>query len=210
MKLFSGLMSILIMSASIAHAQESQARAGYYDNVLAAIQNSTWKGTFNSVAGLTACYGTLDVKFFPMQTEPFSGGVPTVSYRHHVQYSPLNPFFVICQTIGKALSEVDVGSCGANFPRKPTMENGRNVMVPFRTIIPKNGGSRAVISTPYCYRETGPDGKSHSAVDRLEFEVKRLEFTDIRMRDAMKMTIRVDAEGLPLMILNYDLKRVGQ
>lgn len=203
-------MSILILSASVSHAQESRPHSGNYNNLLAVLQNSNWKGTFNSVAGLTACYGTLDVKFFPMQAEPFSNGVPTVSYRHHVQYSPLNPFFVICQTLGKALSEVDVGSCDGIFPKKPTIENGQNVMVPFRTIIPRNGGSRAVISTPYCYRATGPDGKWRSAVDRVEFEVQRLEFTDNNKRDAMKMTIRVDAEGFPLMVLNYDLKRVGQ
>jgi hypothetical protein len=209
MKLFWGLMSLLILSASVSHAQESQPRAGYYNDFLAAIQNSDWKGTFFTVAGPAACYGTLDVKFFAMQAEPFSNGVPTVSYRHHAQFSPLNPFFVFCQTLGKALSSVDVGSCDGIFPKKPAIENGQNVMVPFRTIIPRDSGARVVLSTPYCFPENGGDGTLHAKVGRMEYQVTQLEFTDDLKRNAMKMRLIIDAVGLPVMVANYNLERVG-
>jgi hypothetical protein len=202
-------MLVLILGASVSHAQEPQPRSGDYNDFLAAIQNSNWRGTFFTVAGPAACYGTLEVKFFPMQAEPFSDGVPTVSYRHHAEFSPLNPFFVFCQTLGRALSSVDVGSCDDIFPKKPAIENGRNVMVPFRTIIPRDGGARVVISTPYCVFEKGNDGTLHETVDRIEFQVTQLEFTD-PLRNAMKMRLIVDAGGLPLMIANYDLERVSQ
>jgi hypothetical protein len=206
MKLFAGLMSVLILSASVAYAEDTSPRGRYYDRALATIQNSNWSGTFVSVGPAVAtCYGTVTAKFFPLQTEPFSGGVKTVSYRHQVQYSLANPFFVFCQTIGKSLSAVNIGDCDTNFPRKPSTENGQKVMVPVRTIIPRDGGKRAVISSPSCVYVNG-----HYAIERLEFEVTRLEFTDERKRDAMKMTIHVNAAGIPAIILNYDMKRVGR
>jgi hypothetical protein len=201
MKLVTGLMSVLILSVSVSHA-ESQSRSGPYNHALSVIQNSSWSGTFQSVGpGPTTCYGSLTVKFFPLQTEPFSGGVQTVSYRHHVQFSPVNPFFPFCQTIGKSMSVVNLGNCDGNGPKKRTIENGQKVMVPVRTIIPKNGGTRAVISTPSCVS----DGQGRYTLQRLEFEVQRLEFTDDRKRDAMKIAI-----GLPLIVVTYDLKRVGR
>ena len=206
MKLFAGLMVALIMSPAGAHAQDAQPRGGYYDRALATIQNSSWSGTFITVGpGPSTCYGSVTARFFPLQAESFSGGVKTVSYRHQVQYSMANPFYLICETIGRSLSAVNVGDCDTSFPRKSTTENGHKVMVPVRTIIPKDGGSRAVISSPACVQKGGK-----YAIERLEFEVKSLEFTDERKRDAMKMTIHVNAAGIPAIILTYDIKRVGR
>jgi hypothetical protein len=204
------LISVLIFSASVAHSQGSPPLSGYYYDFLAAIQSSNWRGTFSSTAGLTSCDGTLSVRFFKMQVEPFSNGVPTVSYRHHAQYSPANPFFLLCQTVGKSLSVVDVGSCGGSFPKKPTTENGRNVMVPFRTIIPKNGGARVVISAPYCVEERSADGTLHNKIVRIEYPVTQLEFADDRKRNAIKMKLLIDAPGLPTISAGYDLQRVGR
>ena len=202
MKLFAGLMFVLIWSVALSHAQETQARSGPFNHALSVIQNSNWRGTFQSVGpGPTTCYGSLTVKFFPLKTEPFSRGVQTVSYRHHTQFSPLNPFFPFCQTMGKSMSVVDLGNCDRNGLKKPTVENDQKVMVPVRTIIPKNGGARAVISTPSCVS----DGQGRYTIERSEFEVQQLEFTDDRKRDAMKITIR-----LPGIVVTYDLKRVGR
>jgi hypothetical protein len=209
MRLLSGLASVLILCASVSVAQEARPRAGNYYDFLAAIQNSSWRGTFSSTAGLTSCDGTLSVRFFKMQVEPFSNGVPTVSYRHHAQYSPANPFFLLCQTVGKSLSVVDAGSCGGRFPTKPTTENGRNVRVPVRTIVPKNGGTHVVISAPYCIEERSADGTLHSKIVRVEYPVTQLEFADGE-RNTMKMQLVIDAPGLPAINAGYDLKRVGR
>lgn len=206
MKLFAGLMSVLILGVSVSHAQDAQPRGGHFDRALAVIQNSSWSGTFITVGpGVSTCYGTVTARFFPLQAESFSGGVKTVSYRHQVRYSLANPFFIFCETIGRSLSAVNVGDCDRSFPKKSTTENGQKVLVPVRTIIPKDGGTRAVISSPACVQRGGK-----YAIERLEFEVKSLEFTDERKRDAMKMTIHVNAAGLPAIILNYDMKRVGR
>jgi hypothetical protein len=202
MILLAGLISVLLWSGSPSHAQESQARSGLFNHALSVIQNSNWRGTFQSVGpGPTTCYGSLTVRFFPLKTEPFSGGVQTVSYRHHTQFSPLNPFFPFCQTIGASMSVVDLSNCERNAAKKATVENGRNVMVPVRTIIPRNGGTRAVISSPSCVSS----GQGGYRLERSEYEVQRLEFTDDRKRDAMKITI-----GLPGVVVTYDLKRVGR
>lgn len=99
------------------------------------------------------------------------------------------------------MSVVDVGNCDRSFLKKTTVENGQKVMVPVRTIIPKNGGTSAVISTPSCVS----DGSGRYTVQRVEYELQRLEFTDDRRRDAMKITI-----GLPGIVVSYDLKRVGR
>ena len=202
MKLIAGLISVLIWSVSASQAQETRARSGPFNHALSVIQNSNWSGTFQSVGpGPTTCHGSLTVRFFPLKTEPFSGGVQTVSYRHHTQFSPTNPFFPFCQTIGKSMSVVDLGNCDRTGLKMPTVENGQKVKVPVRTIIPKNGGTRAVISTPSCVS----DGQGRHRIERSEFEVQRLEFTDDRKRDAMKITI-----GLPGILVTYDLKRVGR
>ena len=200
MKLFAGLLSVLILSASVSEAQESK-RSGHFTHALSVIQNSNWSGTFQSVGpGPTTCYGSLTVKFFPLKTEPFSGGVQTVSYRHDTQFSAANPFFPFCQIIGKSMSVVDLGNCDKSGPKKATIENGRKVMVPVRTIVPKSGGTRAVISTPSCVA----DGQGRYAIERAEFDVQ-IEFTDERKRDAM--TVRI---SLPLISVTYNLKRVGR
>ena len=201
MKLFAGVMSALIC-VSVSHAQETQSRSGYYNHALSVIQNSNWNGTFHSVGpGPAVCHGSLVVRFFSLQKESFSGGVPALSYRHNAQFSPANPFFPFCQAIGKSMSVVDVGNCDKSSLKKQTTENGQKVMVPVRTIIPKNGGTRAVISTPSCIS----DGQGRFTIQRLEYELQRLEFTDDRKRDAMKITI-----GLPGIVISYDLKRAGR
>jgi hypothetical protein len=201
MKRLAVLISVLLCSPSISHAQQSQARSGPFNHALSVIQNSNWSGTFQSVGpGPTACHGSLTVRFFPLKTEPFSGGVQTVSYRHHTQFSPLNPFFPFCQTFGKSMSVVDLGNCDRSGLKKAAIENGQKVMVPVRTIIPKNGGTGAIISSPSCVS----DGRGGYTIQRAEFEVQRLEFTDDRRRNAMKITI-----GLPGIVVTYDLKRVG-
>lgn len=200
MKLFAGLVSVLLWSVSVSHAQETQARSGPINHALSVIQNSNWSGTFHSVGpGPSICHGSLTVRFFPLKTEAFSAGVQTVSYRHNAQFSVLTPFFAFCQTIGKGMSVVDLGNCTGSL--KATVEDGRRVMVPVRTIIPKNGGASAVISTPSCVS----DGREGYRIERAEFPVTQLEFTDGRKRDAMKITI-----GLPGIVVTYDLKRVNR
>ncbi|HEX2511074.1 MAG TPA: hypothetical protein VHK44_00580 [Xanthobacteraceae bacterium] len=200
MKLFAGLLSVLILNASVSEAQESK-RSGHFTHALSVIQNSNWSGTFQSVGpGPTACSGSLTVKFFPFKTEPFSGGVQTVSYRHETQFSAANPFFPFCQIIGKSMSVVDLGNCDKSGLKKATVENGRKVMVPVRTIVPKSGGTRAVISSPTCVA----DGQGRYSIQRLEYDVQ-LEFTDERKRDAM--TVRISLPGISV---TYNLKRVGR
>jgi hypothetical protein len=200
MKLFAGLLSVLIWSVSASHAQEIQLRSGPFNHALSVIQNSNWSGTFHSVGpGPSICHGSLTVRFFPLKTEAFSGGVQTVSYRHNAQFSPLTPFFAFCQTIGKGMSVVDLSNCEGS--RKAAVEDGRRVMVPVRTIIPKNGGTSAVISTPSCVS----DGRGGYRIQRTEFPVTQLEFTDARKRDAMRISI-----SLPGISVTYDLNRVGR
>lgn len=202
MKLFAGLISVLIWSVSVSQAQETQSRAGFYNHALSVIQNSNWSGTFHSVGpGPTTCYGSLTVRFFSLQKESFSGGVQTLSYRHNAQFSPANPFLPFCQTIGKSMSVVDVGNCDRNFLKKATIENGQKLMVPVRTITPKNGGTSAVISTPSCVS----DGQGSYWIQRAEFPVTQLEFTDARRRDAMRISI-----SLPGISVTYDLNRAGR
>ncbi|HET7681784.1 MAG TPA: hypothetical protein VFK79_16810 [Xanthobacteraceae bacterium] len=202
MKLFAGLVFVLIWSVAVSQAQDTRSRSGYYNHALSVIQNSNWRGTFHSVGpGPAICSGSLTVRFFSLQKESFSGGAQTLSYRHNAQFSPANPFFPFCQSIGKSMSVVDVGNCDRSFLKKTTVENGQKVMVPVRTIIPKNGGTSAVISTPSCVS----DGSGRYTVQRVEYELQRLEFTDDRRRDAMKITI-----GLPGIVVSYDLKRVGR
>jgi hypothetical protein len=131
-----------------------------FPQLLNSIQNSNWVGQFSLKAlGWVDCEGPIVVKFFPEQIESFSDGIPTVSYRHDADFSKnLNP---LCQLIGKAASVVDVGQCGANFPMKYNPDEKK--MVPFRTIIPRDGGANAFVSSPSC----GSDGKVH----RQEFQM---------------------------------------
>lgn len=192
MKLFAGLISVLILSVSGAQAQ------GSLNQALSVIQNSSWSGTFSSVGpGPTICHGSLTVRFFPLKAESFSGAAQTVSYRHNATFSAATPFFPFCQTIGKGMSVVDLGKCSGS--RKAAVENGRKVMVPVRTIIARNSG--AVVSTPACVA----DGQGGYRIQRAEYPVTRLEFTDARKRDALKISI-----SLPGISITYDLKRVGR
>lgn len=199
-KLFSALMSILILSVSVSHAQDSRPRSGHFNQALSVIQNSNWSGTFLSVGpGPAICHGSLTIRFFHLKTESYSGGAQTVSYRHNATFSPATPFFLFCQTIGKGMSVVDLGNCSGS--QKATVENGRKVMVPVRTIITKNGGTDAVISTPSCVS----DGQGSYKIQRAEHPVTQLEFTDARKRDAVRISI-----ALPGISVTYDLKRAGR
>lgn len=194
MKLFAGLIFVLILSVSGVQAQ------GSFNQALSIIQNSSWSGTFHSVGpGPTVCHGAMTVRFFPLKSESYSGGAQTVSYRHNATFSAATPFFPFCQTIGKGMSVVDLGNCSGS--RMGAVENGQKVMVPVRTIIPKNGGTSAVISTPSCVS----DGQGRFTIQRAEFPVTQLEFTDARKRDALKISI-----SLPGISVTYDLKRVGR
>ncbi len=200
MKLFAGLLSVLILSASVPRLRRASAPGiSLTPYPLFKIQIGAARSSPVG-PGPTTCYGSLTVKFFPLKTEPFSGGVQTVSYRHDTQFSAANPFFPFCQTIGKSMSVVDLGNCDKSGLKKATVEKGRKVMVPVRTIVPKSGGTRAVISTPSCVA----DGQGRYSIQRLEFEVQ-LEFTDERKRDAM--TVRI---SLPATSITYNLKRVGR
>jgi hypothetical protein len=192
MKLFASVMSVLILSVSASQAQD-------FNQALSIIQNSSWSGTFHSVGpGPAICHGSLTVRFFPLKSESFSGGAQTVSYRHNATFSAATPFFPFCQTIGKGMSVVDLGNCSGS--RQATVEGGQKVMVPVRTIIAKNGGASAVVSTPACVA----DGQGYR-IQRAEYPVTQLEFTDARKRDALRISI-----SLPGISVTYDLKRAGR
>jgi hypothetical protein len=195
-----GLACLLMLGA--AQAQEQRARAhGGYNGVLAVLQNSSWRGTFTSgPGGVPTCYGSIDVHFFPMHSEPFAGGAQTVSYRHQAHFSPATPFVAFCGTIGAAMSNVDVSGCEKLALQKQTVENGRKVTVPVRTLIARNGGSSLVVSTPTCVNENG-----HPAIKRMEFSVQQIEFTDPQKRNALTMTLSLGA-----VVSHYDLQRVGR
>lgn len=193
-----GLACLLIVDA--AQAQEQRARThGGNSDVLATLQNSTWRGSFTSgPGGVPTCYGSIDVHFFPMHTEPFAGGAQTVSYRHKAHFSAATPFVAFCGTIGAAMSNVDVSGCEKLALQKQTVENGQKVAVPVRTLIARNGG--LVVSTPTCVNENG-----HPAIKRMEFSVRQIEFTDPQKRNALTMTLSLGA-----VVSHYDLQRVGR
>ena len=194
MKLFAGLIAVLILSVSNAQAQ------GPINQALSVLQNSSWSGTFSSVGpGPAICHGSLTVRFFPLKSESFSGGAQTVSYRHNATFSPATPFFPFCQTIGKGMSVVDLGNCSGS--RMATVEGGQKVMVPVRTIIAKNGGTSAVVSTPACVA----DGQGGYRIQRAEYPVTQLEFTDASKRDAVRISISLSGISI-----TYDLKRAGR
>jgi hypothetical protein len=139
-----------------------------FESVLRRIQNTHWKGQFrvNAFGGAIDCRGPLDVASFPMQIENFSNGVPTVSYRHHADFSQTPPGF--CRDLAGSLSPVAVGQCGPNFPMKYSQREGKRV--PFRTIIPRDGGRTAVVSSPSCDPSLN--------VTRQELNLARLELSD--------------------------------
>ena len=185
---------------AFASVQAQVARAANYNDVLAALQNSSWTGSFTSgPAGAPTCYGSIDVRFFPMRTEAFAGGARTVSYRHQAHFSALTPFVAFCGTIGAAMSSVNISGCEQVATRMQTVENGKRVAVPVRTLIARNGGSSLVVSTPTCVNENG-----HPAIKRMEFPVTRIDFTDPQRRN-LTMTLSLGA-----VVSHYELHRAGR
>jgi hypothetical protein len=177
-----------------------QAHAENYNAVLAALQSSNWHGSFTSgPAGAPTCYGSIDVRFFPMRKERFAGGAQTVSYRHVAHFSALTPFMPFCETIGTSMSAVNVVGCEKSAPMAKTVENGHSVTVPVRTLIARDGGANLVVSTPTCVQENGKP-----VIKRLEFSVRNIEFTDPQKR-SLRMTL-----GLGAIVSNYQLQRVGK
>ena len=184
---------VLVATASVSRAQN-------FNQALAAIQNSSWSGTFSSVGpGPVICNGSLTVRFFPLSKESFAGGVQTLSYRHNTTFSAATPFFPFCQAIGKGMSVVNLDNCSGS--RKAAVEGGKKVMVPVRTIIPKNGGANAVISSPTCVS----DGRGGYRIERSEFPITQLEFTDAGKRDAVRLSIALSGISI-----TYNLKRAGR
>lgn len=192
----SKIAALFLVAAALATSQ--QARAENYDAVLAALQNSTWHGSFTSgPAGVPTCHGSIDVRFFAMRKEPFAYGAQTVSYRHQAHFSLATPFAPVCETLGASMSAVNVAGCEKLALTKRTVEGGHTVSVPVRTLIARNGG--LVVSTPTCVEENG-----RGAIKRTEFPVTTLEFTDTQKR-SLRLTL-----GLGTIVSNYQLKRVGR
>jgi hypothetical protein len=192
------LAALFILLATFAATAPAQAQN--FNAVLAAIQNSSWQGSFTSgPAGLPTCHGSIDVHFFGMRKEAFSGGAETVSYRHRATFSPLTPFMPFCETLGTSLSAVDVSGCEKLALKRQTVENGRRVTVPVRTLIARNGGRSLVVSTPACVNQNG-----RGVIKRLEFTVTNLEFTDAHKR-SLTLTL-----ALGSLVSNYRLERVGR
>ena len=181
-------------------ASVQQARAENYNTVLAALQNSNWHGSFTSgPAGVPTCHGSIDVHFFPMRKERFAGGAQTVSYRHQAHFSLATPFAPVCETLGASMSAVNVAGCEKLALTKKTVEGGRTVSVPVRTLIARDGGASLVVSTPTCVEENG-----RAAIKRLEFAVRQIEFTDPQKR-SLRLTLALGA-----IFSNYELRRVGK
>ena len=174
------------------------ARAENYNVDLAALQNSTWHGSFTSgPAGVPTCHGSIDVRFFGMRKEPFARGAQTVSYRHQAHFSLATPFAPVCETLGASMSAVNVAGCEKLALTKRTVEGGRTVAVPVRTLIARAGG--LVVSTPTCVEENG-----RGVIKRMEFPVRTFEFTDPQKR-SLRLTL-----GLGAIVSTYQLQRVGR
>ncbi len=191
MKFLAAAISFFILSVSGSQAQN-------FNQALSILQNSSWTGTFSSIGpGPAICNGSLTVRFFSLGKESFGGGAQTLSYRHNANFSPATPFFPFCAAIGKGMSVVDLGNCSGG--RKASVEGGKKVMVPVRTIIAKGGG--AVVSSPTCVA----DGRGGHRIQRSEFPITHLEFTDAGKRNAVRISI-----SLPGISITYDLKRAGR
>jgi hypothetical protein len=161
------LMMIVAMLAIVpaAHAEQEN-----FSVVLAKISDTHWHGDFKAVAKIgplnapvVSCTGPLVVKFFKGNDTDIPGEAPTVSYRHDANFN--HNLNLLCETIGKNFSVVDVGNC-TDFPKKWSDEE--QMSVPFRTLIPRNGGNSAVVSSPSC---------SHGVVSRQELDLKRAELS---------------------------------
>jgi hypothetical protein len=145
------LLLIMTLVHSVAAFSQNSPQQENFNIVLAKIQDSMWKGQFwiKGFGPLTNCSGPIQVEFFPLTTEDFSDGIQTVSYRHHADFSNnVNPF---CKYIASRLSPVDVGPCEDIFPMKYDKYENQNV--PFRTIIPRQEGLTAVVSSPSCNKQ---------------------------------------------------------
>lgn len=122
--------------------------SGQQDNfttTMGEIDGSYWSGHW-TVKNIPGCSGRLKILFFPMQKERFSGKNPTMSYRH---YADVSQNLLGCKAAVGHFSPVNVGNCHAVFPSKRSpLEGDKNV--PVRTIISKDGGKMAVISSPSC------------------------------------------------------------
>lgn len=191
-----------LVAALFALTTALPAQAQNYNAVLAALQNSSWQGSFTSgPGGIPTCHGSIDVRFFGMRKEAFSKGAETVSYRHQATFSPLTPFMPFCETVGTSLSSVNVAGCGKLALTKQTVEGGRKVSVPVRTLIARDGGKRLVVSSPVCVEQNG-----RGVIKRVEFAVRSLEFTDAARR-SLNLTLALDSLGV---VSNYHLERVGR
>jgi len=106
------------------------------------------------------CGGPIEVKFYNDQGGVFADQAPTISYRHHADFSAdLNP---LCRVVGPMMSEVDVGSC-ATFPKR--FDQDENQWVPFRTLVSLQGGNSAVVNSPSC--DNGQVVRKSLRLDRL-------------------------------------------
>jgi hypothetical protein len=204
-----GLSLVVLKFSASAWAQQEN-----FTSTLARIQSSYWTGQW-TVSGIPFCSGPLKIMFFPMRKESFAGGDPTVSYRHFADVSQ-TPFF--CEKPVGHFSPVDFGECGDYFPAKRSPLEG-DKRVPFRTIISKNGGRRAVISSPSCRNgrverrtpnleelELSPDGntllvtirlreeRSHFVLAEFTYELHRVK--SVRFRDHGRTRIGVDNDGV--------------
>jgi hypothetical protein len=178
--LFVALLFALFVASLSAGAQQENV-----PSVSKRIQRTYWKGEFRGEAfgGLVECAGPIDVWFFKMKPESFSQGVSTISYRHKVDASNSS---WLCQALVGALSPISMDECEPDFPKKKAPREG-NRLVPYRTIIPVEGGNSAVISAPSC------DHFTHQVRHDVAARLARLEFSP----DEQTLQVTIQPEGLP-------------
>ncbi len=167
----------MIISNSVTALSRPLTQQENFNTVLSKMQDSMWTGKFwvKGFGPLTNCTGPIQVEFFPLTVEEFSNGIPTVSYRHHADFSKnRNP---ICKYVA-SLSPVNVGQCDDIFPMKYDKYENKNV--PFRTIIPQEDGSSAVVSSPAC-------NKKNHVVNRQELKLAKAILSD----DEKKLEIEI-------------------
>jgi hypothetical protein len=188
------LLAVFVLGAcSGQHVQAEDNNA-----VLAALQNSSWHGSFTSgPAGVPTCHGSIDVRFFGMRKEPFARGAQTVSYQHHAYFSLATPFAPICGSLGASMSAVNVAGCEKLALTKKTVEGGHSVSIPVRTLIARADG--LAVSTPTCVEENG-----RGVIKRMEFPVRTLEFTGPK-KQSLRLTL-----GLGAIVSTYELQRVSR
>jgi hypothetical protein len=175
------LSSILIFmsTAQAASAPKTIVQTQNFNDILQRIEASNWTGNFKVTTPffLEDCSGPLDVHFFPLQEEEFSNGAQTVSYRHHADFSKNRSMF--CRKLAAKLSPVNVGECKNNFPMKYNPDEGRQV--PFRTIIPRQNGTKAFVNSPTCSKD--------QSVKRQELELIQAKLSEGDTK--LELTIRL-------------------